>query len=212
MRNVVYYDIIVHFHTYCLIYLYIFLCPCVLLVWFCVHLSPGGCKHSIAVVSWIHRRCEEPSPTEVDCYWKKGCLSSLASNNECVCAKDIGKSSSQGPKSILRASDGSESFLQETVRIASQEPHLDCLLVNQFRYPLSSASMHKLITEFVTCTENCYHTADKFYAFIQQEVHEINCDNIAQETKENFLSATWCELHYGRITASVRIVKHLMGA
>lgn len=39
--------------------------------------APGGCKHAIAVVGWLHRRSEEPSPTEEKCYWKKSVLASV---------------------------------------------------------------------------------------------------------------------------------------
>ncbi|KAG4078273.1 hypothetical protein HA402_012983 [Bradysia odoriphaga] len=37
----------------------------------------GGCKHAIALIGWLHRRSEEPSPTEQICYWKKSILSSV---------------------------------------------------------------------------------------------------------------------------------------
>ncbi|GBP94367.1 hypothetical protein EVAR_60481_1 [Eumeta japonica] len=30
----------------------------------------GGCKHALALVMWTHRRSEDPTPTEVACYWK----------------------------------------------------------------------------------------------------------------------------------------------
>ncbi|KAJ8913304.1 hypothetical protein NQ315_010971 [Exocentrus adspersus] len=33
--------------------------------------SEGGCKHEVAFLMWLHRRSEEPSPTEKMCYWKK---------------------------------------------------------------------------------------------------------------------------------------------
>ncbi|GBP02341.1 hypothetical protein EVAR_97168_1 [Eumeta japonica] len=32
--------------------------------------SAGGCKHALALVMWTHRRSEDPTPTEVACYWK----------------------------------------------------------------------------------------------------------------------------------------------
>ncbi|KAI5750303.1 hypothetical protein M8J76_014477 [Diaphorina citri] len=38
--------------------------------------SEGGCKHKIAFLMWIHRRSEEPSPMEIQSYWKKSTLSS----------------------------------------------------------------------------------------------------------------------------------------
>lgn len=41
--------------------------------------SKGGCKHTIALLMWLHRSTEEPSPTDVKCYWKK---SKLAGEND----------------------------------------------------------------------------------------------------------------------------------
>lgn len=49
--------------------------------------SQGGYKHLIAFLSWLHRRSEEPSPTQVVCYWKKSALSSTGT----VSAKDFKK-------------------------------------------------------------------------------------------------------------------------
>ncbi|KYM93678.1 hypothetical protein ALC62_15720 [Cyphomyrmex costatus] len=34
-----------------------------------------GCKHALAVLMWVHRRSEDPAPTEIACYWKKSRLS-----------------------------------------------------------------------------------------------------------------------------------------
>lgn len=41
----------------------------------------GGCKHHIAFIGWIHRRSEEPTKTEVECYWKKKFIVSSWDNN-----------------------------------------------------------------------------------------------------------------------------------
>lgn len=37
----------------------------------------GNCKHQTALIFWLLRRSEEPSPTEVACYWKKSVLSTI---------------------------------------------------------------------------------------------------------------------------------------
>lgn len=28
----------------------------------------GGCKHAVALLAWIYRKSEEPSPTSIECY------------------------------------------------------------------------------------------------------------------------------------------------
>ncbi|GBL81424.1 hypothetical protein AVEN_143708-1 [Araneus ventricosus] len=53
--------------------------------------SLGGCKHAIAFLSWLHRRSEEPSVTEVTCYWKKSKLSTVVKSIKFVKGKDLGK-------------------------------------------------------------------------------------------------------------------------
>lgn len=40
----------------------------------------GGCKHVIAFLFWLNRRSEEPSPTEVLSYWRKGELSKIGTS------------------------------------------------------------------------------------------------------------------------------------
>lgn len=50
--------------------------------------SLGGCKHAIALLFWLHRRSEEPSPTEVLCYWKKSKLSNVGSLDKYLTVKD----------------------------------------------------------------------------------------------------------------------------
>ncbi|KAJ8896602.1 hypothetical protein PR048_001946, partial [Dryococelus australis] len=42
--------------------------------------SQGGCKHGVGFLMLVHRRSEEPSPTSVECYWKKSVLSSVGSS------------------------------------------------------------------------------------------------------------------------------------
>ncbi|KAJ8912532.1 hypothetical protein NQ315_014476 [Exocentrus adspersus] len=53
--------------------------------------SAGGCKHSIALLMWLHHRSEEPAPTSVSCYWNKPILSRIGSNIKFVKAVDIGR-------------------------------------------------------------------------------------------------------------------------
>ncbi|KAF5294441.1 hypothetical protein FQA39_LY13426 [Lamprigera yunnana] len=48
-----------------------------------------GCKHSIALLMWIHRRSEEPSCTEVQYYWLKSKLSRIGTTLKFITAKDF---------------------------------------------------------------------------------------------------------------------------
>ncbi|TGZ52774.1 Uncharacterized protein DBV15_11266 [Temnothorax longispinosus] len=51
--------------------------------------SSGGCNHAIAFVMWIHRRSEDPSPTDVQCYWKKPVLANIGTPRQFIEAKDF---------------------------------------------------------------------------------------------------------------------------
>lgn len=51
--------------------------------------SQGGCKHLIVFVMWLHRRSEEPSPTDIKCYWEKSLLSRVGSSIKYKEAKDF---------------------------------------------------------------------------------------------------------------------------
>ncbi|KAK4882184.1 hypothetical protein RN001_005503 [Aquatica leii] len=43
----------------------------------CAASAGCGCKHALALLMWTHRRSEDPTPTEVACYWKKSRLSGI---------------------------------------------------------------------------------------------------------------------------------------
>mgnify|MGYP005985508615 CR=1 FL=1 len=38
---------------------------------------------------WVHRRSEEPAPTEVECYWRKSRLASVARSSTCIKVSDF---------------------------------------------------------------------------------------------------------------------------
>lgn len=44
----------------------------------------GGVKHQLAFLGWVHRRSEEPTPTEVECYWRKGKLSRVGTTEKFI--------------------------------------------------------------------------------------------------------------------------------
>ncbi|KAL4708297.1 hypothetical protein ACJJTC_007703 [Scirpophaga incertulas] len=52
--------------------------------------SRGGCKHTMALVMWLHRRSEQPACTEIACYWIKPKLSQIGSQLKFIKAKDMG--------------------------------------------------------------------------------------------------------------------------
>ncbi|XP_072384698.1 uncharacterized protein [Diabrotica undecimpunctata] len=71
--------------------------------------SLGGCKHQIAFLMWLHRRSEEPSKTEVTCYWAKSKLSKVGTSIKYLTLKDFG-----APEE-LSSDEDSNQFLQEVI-------------------------------------------------------------------------------------------------
>lgn len=53
--------------------------------------SEVGCKHAVVFLMWLHRRSEEPSPTEKTCYWKKSLLSASSTTNKFINTSDFSK-------------------------------------------------------------------------------------------------------------------------
>ncbi|KAG7301951.1 hypothetical protein JYU34_013395 [Plutella xylostella] len=53
--------------------------------------SAGGCKHGICFIHWLIKRTEEPSVTDITCYWKKPKLSEAVSSETPLPAAELGK-------------------------------------------------------------------------------------------------------------------------
>ncbi|KAL3265632.1 hypothetical protein HHI36_009837, partial [Cryptolaemus montrouzieri] len=68
-----------------------------------------GCKHAIALLMCVHRRSEEPSCTEVQCYWQKSKLSRVGTTLKFISANDSSKGSPMLPSNYTLL----EKFLEE---------------------------------------------------------------------------------------------------
>ncbi|KAF5283120.1 hypothetical protein FQR65_LT14049 [Abscondita terminalis] len=53
--------------------------------------SASGCKHAVAFLMWLHRRSEEPSCTQVSCYWQKSKLSQVGTKLKFILASELVK-------------------------------------------------------------------------------------------------------------------------
>ncbi|KAF4530377.1 hypothetical protein B566_EDAN017102, partial [Ephemera danica] len=68
--------------------------------------SKGGCKHSYAFLTWLHRRTEEKPSTSDNCYWKKPALS--RAGKEARTAAELKSSKKKQP---VEAPDSKHEFL-----------------------------------------------------------------------------------------------------
>lgn len=152
--------------------------------------AQGGCKHAMALLMWVHRRSEEPSCTETQCYWRKSKLSRVGTTIKFITAKDLVK----GSHMLHSNSRVLERFLEE-----GKKRKLDnCeLLRYQHNYKcdeLQSVSMHQLVLRY---KETC---CDLFLSHVNLTVDIIN--NIEKQTRDQSKNNLWYELRYGRVTAS----------
>ncbi|XP_060808563.1 uncharacterized protein LOC132903725 [Amyelois transitella] len=152
--------------------------------------AQGGCKHAMALLMWVHRRSEEPSCTEVLCYWRKSKLSRVGTSLKFVSSKDLSKGSPLLPSnSIVLAK-----FLEEGKKRKVNNCELLKHQLDYFPSTLSFVSMHQLVLKY---KEEC---CELFLRKVNLTIDIIN--KIENETRDQFKNKLWYELRYGRVTAS----------
>lgn len=154
--------------------------------------SEGGCKHVIAFLMWLHRRSEEPSPTETVCYWKKSLLSAATTSKKCITTADFGKKAKQG------TIDGLSEYIEEAKRRRVKNSTL--------RYHITEnqdqISLYWLKNKFMSTLGNRKIEYDTFKIFCQKYMTDTVLKEIEKNTKAQSKCRVWEEMRYGRITAS----------
>ncbi|KAG4076478.1 hypothetical protein HA402_014442 [Bradysia odoriphaga] len=160
----------------------------------------GGCKHAIALIGWLHRRSEEPSPTEELCYWKKSVLATVDTSKPYHTDTE---ESSTYTDSEENDSDGFISeFAAESERLHVKNCHF-LLHYNfkKFSSPLLHVSLHHFMIDYMEY--NGIHSPNDFISFCEHKMSQSIIDKISIETMAQHKSALWRELRYGRITGSL---------
>jgi hypothetical protein len=157
----------------------------------------GGCKHAVAFLGWLHRRSEEPSPTSTICYWKKCALSSIGSTLTLVKCEALGQQSRRCE--VKNAQTIENSFLNDVIQSLHNDTVEDCLLLNQVSPQRSKLSIHQLMVQLLSCNDK---SPSNFRHLVQNALKESDLNEIALQTVDQYKSALWSELRYGRITAS----------
>lgn len=148
---------------------------------------------------WLHRRSEEPSPTEVTCYWKKARLSAVPSSKKYVEVKEFLPKHTKLPI-------GDNTVVFKRMLDAAINQNIKSLVT---RYYVSSStsktdnskilSLHYLIGLF---KDGGGDSVDEFLKFATKEISEDVCLHAQTTTVAQNNSPMWHELRYGRITAS----------
>ncbi|KAB0802959.1 hypothetical protein PPYR_05145 [Photinus pyralis] len=127
---------------------------------------------------WLHRRGEEPSPTDVESYWRKSKLAGVGISLKYITVKNFGAAedtpagSSVAPASTLDRRDTNN---------------------------LNNMGVHTLAVNFIVGEGQ---GVDNFFTFCEERMTPEMCNICFIATKEQSSSVLWHELRYARITAS----------
>lgn len=143
---------------------------------------------------WLHRRSEEPSKTEVTCYWAKSKLSKIGTSIKYITLKDF------GAKDDLSSDEDSSQFFQEVIELGLKN-NAECQLLKHFKNEDLSTHLgiHQLMLKFVSTGQSSY---SEFISFCSIVMTEDQCSEAAQKTISQSVSSLWFDLRYARITAS----------
>lgn len=157
----------------------------------------GGCKHAVAFLMWAYRKSEEPSRTDIQCYWKKSKLASVGTNLKFITVEQMG-GVDRLPQPLPVPSNGQ--FLKDVVGGLKSSSSSSILLkyVGGKRL-ISDLSLHHLLRQFL---KEGMKTPTQFIDFCKINLTQELYKNACNQTKEQCNSKLWHELRYGRITAS----------
>ncbi|KAK4006151.1 hypothetical protein OUZ56_011306 [Daphnia magna] len=171
--------------------------------------SAGGCKHSLAVLGWLHRESEKKSVTEVKAYWKKSKLSRVGSTIKFVEAKALYSKSkkSKDPVNRLRKSSPANSFYQEIVNWSNTLTSQSSRSQSTFYYRVN-AELNWCDTVDIHVLSLLYRSGNQstnvndFFVFLKSHMTKENCRVAELKTQDQSENKDWFRLKYCRITAS----------
>jgi hypothetical protein len=157
----------------------------------------GGCKHVVAFVFWLHRRSEEPSPTEIKCYWAKARLSKAANSDVHLAAEDTGKKRLKLISTIEQ--DSLNAFFTESMNVGLRAESFSPIIKHYQPKP-DLIGIDGLMQDYSAL--NQAHDAAGFIAFAKGRINPVECISIARNTVLQSKSKVWEKMRYGRVTAS----------
>lgn len=146
------------------------------------------------MIFWLLRRSEEPSPTEILCYWKKSLLSTVKG----IKSKTVDELSLKS--TVMKAVD--DRMLKEFIALGK-----DCNR-NAFIIRYSEENRKKITLYvdhlFIAFTEAYPQqiTVENFTTFCVQEMTPDRCLRVHNETLDQSSKSEWYYQRYARITAS----------
>ena len=155
----------------------------------------------IAFLLWLHRRSEDLSPTEKQCYWKKPKLATVGTSLPFIKVSDL----SQTKKNPAIKLPDNSNFLKDIMN-AAKDKCLDSQL-SRFHFHIKTRdvyalSMDQLIIDFCKQKDTQVYDSTFFLKFVLKKIAPELCLDAEKLTKEQCNCLLWFELRYGRITAS----------
>ncbi|KAH9642211.1 hypothetical protein HF086_005541 [Spodoptera exigua] len=145
--------------------------------------SEGGCKHAVAFLMWLHRRSEEPSCTQIECYWKKSQLSKVGTSLKFITSKEIAKSN------IPTSSDNA--VLNKFIELAAAKEIKNCELI---RYMKNSMEDLLWTSMYQLCIKYGVPSSEEFV----NKILPLFTPNVLKEVEEKTLNQSennlWHEL------------------
>lgn len=118
----------------------------------------------ISFLMWLHRQSEEPSLTEVKCYWKKSTLASVGSSIKFITLDDFGASAGK-----VNPNSSPDEFLSSVIQKAKETGSPMQLLKHYSEEPTEKQlSIHKLVVLFLQKSGN--NSADAFCNFASTQM------------------------------------------
>ncbi|XP_030747767.1 uncharacterized protein LOC115876204 [Sitophilus oryzae] len=161
--------------------------------------SEGRCKHAIAFIMWVHRRSEEPSPTDVVSYWKKPKLSGVVfrtlvgTSLQYVTIQDFAKDAKQET-----VDSNNSGFLEKFIEKAN-ECGAPCQLRHYFQEDKHlNLGIHQLLFSF----NESEQTSDAFIKYASSKMSPLSCNEAFNKTTEQSECSLWRDFRYSIYTAS----------
>lgn len=167
----------------------------------------GGCKHHIAFIGWIHRRSEEPTKTEVECYWKKSLLSQVGTTTKFIEARNLvnnKRKNENGNGKVIKLrkkETPSGSFLKEVIEhisfVRSTQPQVTIIpqIFNYFREHdewFQNLDLHNLMQLFQRSFPA--GSPEQFLLFCKTNMKNENCKIAAAKTAGQSDCGNWFKL------------------
>ncbi|XP_030762458.1 uncharacterized protein LOC115887233 [Sitophilus oryzae] len=145
---------------------------------------------------WMHRRTEEPSPTEVTSYWKKPRLSGVGTTLKFTTARDFSKKTVNPPVCDVLSFRNELTSLGESSKLTG---HLLKYTSETYEESFEKLSLYKVMLQFrskggIEC--------DDFIKFAVSQMSNSLCSEAEKKTRAQSENPLWHELRFGRITAS----------